>query len=662
MGNVPALIHKLLVANRGEIASRVFRTAHAKGISTVAVFSEADAALPFVAQADEAVCIGPGPVGESYLDPERILDAARRTGADAIHPGYGFLSENAAFAEAVVQAGLTWVGPTAASIVVMGDKSKARQLAHELGVPTVPGYDGDDQSDAVMTREAERIGYPVLVKAAGGGGGRGMRRVHQPGELTAALASARREAQAGFDNPKLLLEKLVLQPRHIEVQVFGDGQGHVVHLFERECSVQRRHQKIVEEAPSPAVDDALRARLGAAACTVAAKVDYAGAGTVEFLLDADGRFYFLEMNTRLQVEHPATELITKQDLVAAQLAVAEGRGLPWTQDELGIHGHAIEVRVYAEDPMRDWLPAVGTPHRIDFPADDGVRVDAGYASGNGVSPHYDSMLAKIIAWGPDRATANRRLARAVGRAWVPGLVTNLPLLRDICANAAWQQGALHTGFLAEQGLPTAPPLNLDMGVLLAEAWFAQQQQQGAPWASVARAGWRVHGSAQETETWSCFGEERTVTAWSTADARVVRIGDAEHRVRALGTEGGVFHVEIDGIRRSARIAATEDAVYAHFGDGECFVQRAPRFPPPASAADEPGAATAPTPGTVVAVNVAVGDDVAAGQALVVLEAMKMEHTVSAAEAGTVAEVRVGVGDAVDEGALLVRIDKPASDE
>jgi len=651
------LIAKLLVANRGEIARRIFRTCRELGISSVAVYSDADADLPYVREADASVHIGPGPAAESYLDVERVLAAAAKTGADSIHPGYGFLSEDAGFAAAVVEAGLTWVGPSPDSIRAMGDKATARRMAAEHNVPTVPGYDGDDQQDATFASEAARIGFPLLVKAAGGGGGRGMRRVHAAGELQAAVDSARREAGAAFGNDKLLLERLIERARHIEVQVFGDGAGQVVHLFERECSVQRRHQKVVEEAPSPGVDAALRQELGAAAVRIASAVNYAGAGTVEFLLNDDGSFYFLEMNTRLQVEHPVTELVTSTDLVAAQIAVAEGRGLPWQQDDIELMGHAIEVRVYAEDPMRDYMPGTGALTRFDLPADPGVRIDAGFESGNVLGPHYDAMLAKVIAWGGDRAEANRRLQRAVNQAWIPGVITNLPLLRQLCANPAWQQGQLHTGFLNEHP-PVAPPLNFNIGVLHAVALDWWSRRVNPPWGTQVAAGFRVEGNAADTDTWRCGTEEATSRATELDANRLsIEVDDSPAVVvQIFDVEGDEVTLAIGSVRRTSRVVQTAETTYVHFGDGEAFVQRVPRFAPPAGAADEPGSCTAPTPGTVVAIKVAEGDSVTAGQTLIVLEAMKMEHQLTAPEDGVVASVRVEIGDAVDQGTLLLKIE------
>ena len=660
-------IHRLLVANRGEIARRIFRSCANLGITSLAVFSDADADAPFVREADVALRIGPAPVAASYLDPDRILAAAATLNADAIHPGYGFLSESAAFARAVEAAGLRWVGPTPEAIEAMGDKARARALATELGVPIVPGYSGDDLSSERLREEAERIGTPLLIKASAGGGGRGMRRVDHLDDFQDALDSAKREALQGFGSDRVLLERYITRPRHIEVQVLGDAHGSVVHLFERECSIQRRHQKVVEEAPAPGLSAELRDALGEAACTVARSVSYRGAGTVEFILAEDGSFYFLEMNTRLQVEHPVTELVTGTDLVALQIAVAEGAPLPFTQDDLALTGHAIEVRLYAEDPLRDYLPATGPVRRFYVPAAEGIRVDSALEDGGEVGPNYDPMIAKIIASGPTRAIATRRLARALRGTWVPGLVTNLPLLREISLNPFFLAGELHTGFLPEQGLPTPPPLNLERGAAIATALLASRAAASGAWHAGIPSGFRIEGPAVETEIWRCGVEECAVQwRWDGPAVRVT-VAEQESVVQLLHKEGDSHFIDVDGTRFTARALVTRDGrevddalqdgdlVTLHLGDGEAMVQLVPRLPAPQAAAADPGTAVAPTPGTVVAVRVSPGDTVSQSDVLVVLEAMKMEHSVVAAADGTVASVRVSVGDAIAEGAVLVKL-------
>ncbi|TNE86965.1 MAG: ATP-grasp domain-containing protein [Deltaproteobacteria bacterium] len=665
------MISKILIANRGEISSRVAKTCRDLGIRSVAVYSDADAGLPFVGHADQAVRIGPAAVADSYLDAEAILDAAKRTGADAVHPGYGFLAENADFAQAVVDAGLTWIGPTPEAMRQMGDKSNARHLAKKAGVPTVPGFSGRDPSDEVLLKKAKGIGFPLMVKASAGGGGRGMRLVTREEDLPEALKSARREAEGAFGDGHLLLEKAIMRPRHIEVQVFGDSHGNVIHLGERECSIQRRHQKILEEAPSPAVDQDLRDELGEAAVQLASAIGYVGAGTCEFLLGDDDEFYFLEMNTRLQVEHPVTELITELDLVALQIKVANGEPLELEQEEVFLGGHSIEARLYAEDPNRDYLPSTGPLHRMDYgwpgtTTVPGVRIDTGYASGTAVSPHYDAMIAKLIVWGEDRAQALAKLARLLEEAWVPGIVTNLPLLREISRHEAWLEGDLHTGFLTEHGMPSPPPLDPVTGILGALALGHAERRGASVYGGHVPAGWRPWGPAEQRESFSVFGEEHAVTWTADGDELTAHIGDESHAITVGARDGDRLTVIRDGVRSQWRVCRVSpgkhdnlgdgDTVYVHTGEIESMAIVVPRFPAPAGAEAEPGSCVAPTPGTVVAVHVSVGDEVTEGQALIALEAMKMEQTLAAPEAGTVAEVRVVVGDAVDGGQLLVRIE------
>lgn len=656
-------IERILVANRAEIARRVMRTCRELGIATVAVYSDDDAELPYVDEADEAVCLGDPRPSASYLDADRLLDVARATGCDAVHPGYGFLSENAEFAEAVVSAGLRWIGPPPAAIRAMGHKSSARQLAQGLGIPVVPGFDRLGATDEELVAAGAGMGLPLLVKAASGGGGRGMRRVDDLADLPAALASARQEAESAFGDGSLLLERYVDGPRHIEVQVFGDTHGNVVHLGERECSIQRRHQKVVEEAPSPAVDAELRGRLGEAAVTLARAVDYEGAGTVEFLLGADGAFFFLEMNTRLQVEHPVTEEAYGVDLVAWQIAVAEGRPLPRTQDEIVLQAHAIELRVYAEDPSRDWMPASGVLSRVELPAGPGVRIEAGYASGDRVGIHYDSMLAKIVAVGADRAAATRRARLAADLAWCPGVITNLPLLRDTLRTDAWRSGALDTGFFAEVGLPKTPPANLREGALLATAIAAHLDTRDAPFDRFG-TGFRLHGPKATTIRWRYLDEEVCLTWAAIGDVISVRGEGEPHAVRVISRDGDRFRIDVDGHRSTVRACWGEGelddgaTVYLHLGHGEAMLTRVPRFPTPAGLDADPGSCTAPTPGVVRAVHATEGQTVARGDLLVTLEAMKMEHTLTAPMDGVVASVRVAAGDAVDQRALLVVLTEP----
>jgi 3-methylcrotonyl-CoA carboxylase alpha subunit len=644
----------LLVANRGEIARRIVRTARSLGWSTVAVYSDADARARHVAEADRAVRIGPGPAAASYLRIDAVLDAAARTGATAIHPGYGFLSENAAFAEAVEAAGLIWVGPPASAIRAVGDKAAAKALATACGVPTAAGRWGLDDP-AALAEAAAALGYPVLLKATAGGGGRGMRRVDHPDALAEAIASARREAEAAFGSGALLVERYLERARHIEVQIAADQVGGVVHLYERECSVQRRHQKVFEEAPSPAVTPALRDALGAASIALARAAGYVGVGTCEFLLEPDGRFAFLEMNTRLQVEHPVTEAITGIDLVAWQLQIALGEPLPLRQAEIPLRGHAIEARLYAEDPMRDYAGAAGAIRVLDLPADAGVRVDAGYASGDTVSVHYDAMVAKVIAHGPTRAVANQRLTRALDRAWLVGLPNNLPLLRQVVRHPLWRAADLDTHFLARAGLPAPPPLHPTAGVLAATA--LARQLDAAP-----QPGFRLGGPSWQEDRWRC-GDTVYPVRWRRSPALEIALEGVTHAVEVFGWDGQSLDLAVDGLRQRVRACWTGPAdavadgetVYLHGGDWESMVRLEPRFPAPL-AAETPGTCAAPTPGTVVQVAVAVGDRVRQGDLLVTLEAMKMEHRTTAPWDGVVVHVAVVAGEGVAAGALLARVE------
>lgn len=645
------MIRTLLVANRAEVASRVFRTCRTLGIRTVAVYTQADAGLAFVAEADAAVCIGEASVADSYLSISAVLAAAKRSGADAVHPGYGFLAERADFAAAVLDAGLTWVGPSPDVIRAMGDKSAARRLAAQAGVAVVPGYDGADQTLTTFREHATSIGYPVMLKAAAGGGGRGMRIVRAEPELADAFASAAREAQAAFGDPTLLLEKLVDRPRHVEVQVVGDGKGNVVHLFERECSIQRRHQKVVEEAPAPGLDPTVRQELLAAAVELARAVNYAGAGTVEFIVGADDSWAFLEMNTRLQVEHEVTECITGVDLVAWQLTIAEGHPIPLAQDAIVANGSAIEVRLYAEDPQRDWMSTHGRLVRFDVDAD---RLSSSFRGGDVVTVHYDPMLAKIVCTGATRPHAVRRLAHTLTRAWVPGLTTNLPLLRDIAKHPAFLQGATHTGFFAEHGLPVAPPPNVELSLLAAGLYTAMQSNNAA--IPGVPPGFRVDGPAWETDRWQITSPVDVASRWTSATHVEVRIDDVITTIEVHTTCGDTVTVTVDHVRSTWRLVVDDARLFVHDGLREGFAVHLPRFPLPQPVAAEPGSCLAPTPGTVRAVHVKAGDQVAVGDALVVIEAMKMEHVVRAPTDGTVDAVRCAVGETVDGGALLVRLE------
>jgi propionyl-CoA carboxylase alpha chain len=651
-------ITKLLVANRGEIARRVMRTARGMGIATVAVFSDPDEHAPHVADADEAVRLPGAAAADTYLRADLLVAAALTTGADAVHPGYGFLSEHAGFARACADAGLVFVGPPVRAIELMGSKVEAKQRMAAAGVPVLPGHTVAPGADADSLRAAaDHIGYPLLVKASYGGGGRGMRTVTSDDELVAAVADAQREAAAAFGDGTVFLERLVVAPRHVEVQVFGDTQGTVVHLFERECSIQRRHQKIVEEAPSPAVDDALRAELCGAAVTAARAIGYVGAGTVEFVLEDDGRFWFLEVNTRLQVEHPVTEMVTGLDLVRLQLEVAAGAPLPPEVVGAELEGHAIEARLYAEDVVAGFLPTTGIVHRLRVPDGAGVRVDAGYVDGSTVGTHYDAMLAKVVAWAPTRPEAARRLAEALARAELHGPVTNRALLVRTLRHPEFLAGATDTGFLtrhdpAALGAPLADVAAHRVHAVAASIGLQAVERERSPVPSGIPHGWRNVGPAQQPVEFAVDGERLEVDG--------LLVG-----VRLVAVAADHVELDVDGIRRRCavhRVPGPAGAVtwYVDSALGSSELVELPRFALPVRAVAV-GSLLAPLPGSVVQVLVAVGDVVAAGQPVVTIEAMKMQHTVHAPHAGPVTHVHVAVGDQVDASAVLLVIDEGDAD-
>jgi 3-methylcrotonyl-CoA carboxylase alpha subunit len=668
---------KVLIANRGEIACRIMRTCRDMGLQTVAVFSDADRDAAHVRLADEAVHIGGAASAESYLVADRIIAAALRTGAGAIHPGYGFLSENAGFAAAVEAAGLVFVGPGPAAITAMGSKIAAKQLMREHGVPVVPGYDATDatgQSDEAFIAAASTIGFPLLVKASAGGGGKGMRIVLKIEELPSALASARREATASFGDPSLLIERYIQSPRHLEVQIFGDAHGHVVHLFERECSIQRRHQKILEEAPSPTVDAALRHQLGTAAVKAGEAIGYRSAGTVEFVFDDTTRdFFFLEVNTRLQVEHPVTECVTGLDLVRLQLEVALGRPLPFTQADLdnrGPVGHAIEARLYAEDPNNDFLPQTGRLADFHWANRPGLRLDTGVATGDEVSIHYDPMLAKVIAFGFDRAEANRRLLAALNDASVAGCTTNLAFLRRVLAHPAWQAAQLSTHFIADHkpDLLAAPDSRISkLGALFATVAQALADQATSPILPLLAPRWRNNPHRPPPMSWVIAGETivqayRPIAPTHTDHTPRFEVGLPDsigHTVAVVAAPDLTSPVQslrllVDDHLIAARLVVRGDTTFVHFDGHDLVLTRVPRFPA-ADTADTAGARKAPMPGKVLAVKVAAGDVVEAGQVLVVLEAMKMEHNIESPIAGLVGEVLVQAGEVVAADQELVTV-------
>ena len=658
-------MHKLLIANRGEIARRIIRTAHAMGIDTVALYSDADAAAPHVREATQAVHIGASPATESYLDAAKILAAAKASGADAVHPGYGFLSENAAFAEAVIKAGLIWVGPSPAAMRSMGLKDTAKAVMKKAGVPITPGYQGSDQSLVRLERAAAQIGYPLLIKAVAGGGGKGMRSVTDLASFAENLLSCQREGAASFGNPGVLLEKLITRPRHVEVQVFADKHGNVVHLFERDCSLQRRHQKVIEEAPAPGLSDNLRNMLGVAACAAATAIHYEGAGTVEFILDLDNTdkagdpaFYFMEMNTRLQVEHPVTECITGYDLVEWQLRVARGEMLPAHQDAIQVTGHALEARFYAEDPETGFLPSTGTLKTLRFPAGPGIRIDSGVEPGSEISPFYDPMIAKVITHGADRAAAIDRLVAALDGCVVEGVKTNRAFLARLVDHAAFRAGDIDTGFIARHGddLATTEAANPTVIALAALALASEGTTTGTEGLFARLGNWRLNLPYERHI--DLFGADNV--------AQMVVLRDEAGKQRLDGPGFSLlatsrwlddvnFEAELDGTLHRAVVLVGADSVEVRVS------ARVHRFARRALAADARGLASdarvaAPMPGRVLALDVAVGDSVAVGDRLLVLEAMKMEHRLSAKLAGIIAAVHVATGDQVADGMLLVEIE------
>ncbi len=658
-------MRKLLIANRGEIARRIIRTAHRMGIETVAVYSEADADAPHVHEAGQAVLIGPAPASESYLLVDRLLDAAARTNADAVHPGYGFLSENAKFALAVRDAGLTFVGPPVKAIDAMGLKDTAKKLMKTAGVPVTPGYQGDDQSLARLEAASKAVGYPLLIKAVAGGGGKGMRRVDDPSEFADALIAAKREGEKSFGNDGVMIEKLILRPRHVEVQVFADRHGNAVHLFERDCSLQRRHQKVIEEAPAPGLSASLREALGAAAVKAATAIGYEGAGTIEFILDCDDvdttgdpKFYFMEMNTRLQVEHPVTEFITGTDLVEWQIRVARGEKLPMTQDQLRIEGHAVEARLYAEDPESGFLPSTGRLRQLVFPEGrPGVRIDSGVVEGGEISIHYDPMIAKVIAHGADRQSAIDRLVGALDATIVEGVRTNRAFLARLVDHASFRDGDVDTGFIARHAESLKPPTDIPDRVL-ALAALTRVGGYNPPSAQTMfeRAGaWRMNlPSRRHVDLFPEGGEKRALSL--TPEGAAYRIDGLDEPVTGALFWTGPQSVEADlgGELVRATIVERDGSFELRIG-GRVFVIGTST--PDAEAAEGgSGRITAPMPGRVLAVFVKPGDKVEAGARLLVLEAMKMENRMTAPVSGTVTNVGVAEGDQVSEGTLLVEIE------
>ena len=659
-----AMFTKILIANRGEIACRVAATAKRLGIQTVAVYADADADAMHVKACDEAVHIGGSAPAQSYLQWQRILDAARATGAQAVHPGYGFLSENDAFATACAEAGLVFIGPKPASICAMGLKAESKRLMANAGVPLVPGYHGENQDSAFLQEQADVIGYPVLIKASAGGGGKGMRVVSQAGDFAAALSSCQREAINSFANDAVLIEKYVQRPRHIEIQIFGDNHGNCVSLFERDCSVQRRHQKVLEEAPAPGMTAAMRLAMGEAAVAAAKAVQYVGAGTVEFIVEQadDGAmsFYFMEMNTRLQVEHPVTEAVTGLDLVAWQLRVAAGEPLPKSQDQLQLNGHAIEARICAENPNQDFLPATGPLWHFSGPEAShfcftagGVRLDTGVTQGDVVSPFYDSMLAKLIVWGADRDEALAKLDKALSEMQVVGVANNVAFLRDVVQSASFSQGDLDTDLIARErdNLFKTQTLSEDLAVAGVIGMVLRQEVD-----AMGSNPWQVVGAPPRPfQLQGAWGDEvRALDVVLYSAPQRVRIADTDHAFEWRAHPRGVS-VCLNGVWTDLSVVASAGQYHVFSRVGHAVLQWVDPLAGSAQAADALGGLNTPMPGKLIRMDVAVGDTVAKGQVLAVMEAMKMEHSIASPRDGVVSEVFYAVGDQVAEGQALLTL-------
>ena len=656
MAHVIQPISRLLVANRGEIARRINRTARAMGISTVAIYADGDANAPFVLEADSAIALQGKSTGETYLDVAKVLDAAKRSGADAIHPGYGFLSENQAFAQAVIDAGVKWLGPSPEVIGLMGDKLSAKRLMDEAGVPTLPGIEIGENTDVIAA--AADIGYPVLVKASAGGGGRGMRVVEAEADLLAAVESAKREAGTSFGDDTVFLEKWLATSRHIEIQILGDNHGNLVHCYERECSIQRRHQKIIEEAPSPAVDDALRARMGDAAIAAARKLGYASAGTVEFLLGDNDDFYFLEVNARLQVEHPVTEEIIGKDLVREQIRVAEGETLSFTQEDISINGHAIEARLYAENPAKGFLPSPG-PIIVWKPATaGGARFDSGVGAGSEISTQFDPMIAKVIVHAPTRREAAGRLARALETTAIAGLNTNRDFLVTTLRTPEYLAGDTTTDFI--ERVKPALQRSLDRSECVQTAIAVAMEAQAARRASARvlktlPSGWRNSTMPMQSVTYLIGKEEITLAYQSQRDGSFKVVCDDVARAVTIHQAGnGAVDIALDGQRLQFEVQQHGMQWLVHADSGDLVLKEAPRYPDPRGV-DTGGGLTAPMPGAVLATEISAGAKVSKGDLLVILEAMKMEHRIVAPRDGVIEQVHVSVGDQVDNAQLLVTL-------
>ena len=650
----------LLVANRGEIAVRVMRTAKAMGLKTVAVYSEADANAQHVREADQSVCIGPAPVSDSYLQVDAILDAAERTGADCIHPGYGFLSENQAFASACEAKGIEFIGPPNAAIEVMGDKARAKRAMIDAGVPCVPGYQGDDQKVGTLVAEAEKIGLPVMVKAAAGGGGRGMRLVHETRELETAIDMAQSEAKNAFGSSELIIEKAVMRPRHVEIQVFADKAGNTVYLGERDCSIQRRHQKVVEEAPCPVMTPELRAAMGQAAVEAAKAVNYVGAGTVEFLLDEAGEFYFLEMNTRLQVEHPVTEMVTGYDLVEWQIRVARGEDLPAEQEDIELFGHAIEVRLYAEDPASGFLPSTGAIKLFTQPQGPGIRVDAGVETGDEVTPFYDAMVAKLITYGDTREDARLKMRSALQGTALFGPENNRDFLIDVMDQEEFISGAATTAFIADnygEAFTPSKVAGTDLAVAGAIQHVIAMETHHRQSASVNEEllDWVSMGRVTDTRSYEVEEQAReALVVPLNAGEYEVSVGEESHHVLVTDVEDNAMTLEVDGLSQRYHYHSQAPATLFLASDALSMVLAdSTRIPPEAEEAAGGGTIAAPMHGQLLSIDVTMGEAVVKGQRIAVLEAMKMQHELIAPGSGTVVDISGTAGKQIGAGDLIM---------
>ena len=673
------MFNKILIANRGEIACRIIKTARRLGIESVAIYSTADRDSLHVSLADHAFCVGEPAASASYLNIDAIIAVAIESGAQAIHPGYGFLSENPAFARACADTGIVFIGPSIEAIKAMGSKQLAKQMLEKTSVPLTPGYHGQDQSDSRLRKESERMGFPVLLKAANGGGGKGMRAVHNIAEFDQALAGARRESLSCFADDTLLVEKLIQNPRHIELQIMADNHGQVVHLFERDCSIQRRHQKIIEEAPAPNLSATLRMSMAEAAVAVARAIDYRGAGTIEFLVDEDEHFYFMEMNTRLQVEHPVTEMITGLDLVEWQLRIANNEPLPRTQEHIHAHGHALECRIYAEDPQHDFIPSIGQLHFLQEPTGDGIRIDSGVTRNSAISMHYDPMIAKLIAWGETREEARHRLHQALKHYYICGVKTNIAFLQAIINHSKFINTELSTGFLSQETLDLpSPDPKLALYMAACVDYLASRQTQDALHADTF--GWQNHLSSHWDTLYVVHGEEHTIRITPVSGDQVMleqRHPNRHHPERSEGAPKSdsapcrqeIFHcVQADGTlhisngkqSRQTLFQTIKNNLIFFTESGPITVERANTQHVSNDKTAAIGQLTAPMPATVVAIMKTIGDQIKAGDCLVVLEAMKMEHTIHAPADGQLTDIFYDIGAQVNEGAQLVamEIDKP----